>query len=161
MIPYRHLVLPWLGLPLLVMSQSDTITVHVHHSGCDTDVRLERLWSLTTRSATIKSHDGVAATYEGAWIKDVLALDCPSIAAIEKRTTVNSYVRVVAADGYTALIAFTECDSSFRERPVILAWRKNGQPMDGHDGPLQAIVPDDLRHARDVRQVTRLEVVTP
>lgn len=161
MISCRHLGLIWSLLPLLVMSQSDTVSVYLHHSGCDTDVRLEKLRSLTLRSATIRSHDGVKATYEGAWIKDVLALNCPSIAAIEKRTMVNSYVRVGSADGYTALIALTECDSSFRERPVILAWKKNGQPLDGHDGPIQLIVPDDLRHARDVRQVRRLEMVTP
>lgn len=57
--------------------------------------------------------------------------------------------------------AFAEADSSFRERPVILAWKKNGQPLDDHDGPFQVIVPDDRRHARDVRKAKVLEVVTP
>ena len=66
-----------------------------------------------------------------------------------------------ATDGYTALVALTEADSSFRSQPVILAWRKSGAILDDHDGPLQLIVPDDLRHARDVRKVKRLEVVTP
>lgn len=93
-------------------------------------------------------------------MKDVLRRNSPTIRAIEKRTMVNSCVRIEATDGYGALVALTEADSSFRDRPVMLAWRKNGQPLDTRDGPLQLIVPDDLRHARDVRQVGRLEVVT-
>lgn len=72
----------------------------------------------------------------------------------------NCYVRLEAADGYTALVALPECDSSFRERPVLLAWMKDGQPLNAHDGPFQVIVPDDRKHARDVRHVIRLEVVT-
>lgn len=144
------------------IAQSDTVTVRVRHgANCDTPVTLELLKGLTHHTATIKSHDGVEATYEGAWLKDVLKVSCTSIAAIEKRTMVNTYVRVEASDGYTALIALTEADSSFRERPVILAWIKNGQPLDDHNGPFQLIVPDDLRHARDVRKVAALEVITP
>ncbi len=149
------------ALSLFAFSQGDTLSVRVVHAGCEATVTLKEMQALTLRTATIKSHDGAEATYEGAWLKDVLRLNCASIAAIEKRTMVNSYVRIAAADQYTALIALTEADSSFREDPVILAWKKNGKPLDGHDGPFQLIVPDDLRHARDVRQVRRLEVITP
>ena len=149
------------ALSLCPLAQSDTLSIRVTHDGCDTTVALKDMRELVAHSAMIRSHDGAEATYEGAWLKEVLKLNCPSVAAMEKRTMVKSYVRVGSADGYTALVALTECDSSFRERPVILAWKKNGQLLDGHDGPLQLIVPDDLRHARDVRQVRRLEVVTP
>ena len=74
---------------------------------------------------------------------------------------VQSAVRVGASDGYSALVALTEADSSFREQPVLLVWLRNGQPLSDHDGPLQLIVPDDKRHARDVRKVSSLEVITP
>jgi len=144
-----------------VLAQLDTASVTIVHTDCNTTLTLERIRALTLHSAVITSHDGEQATYEGAWLKDVLKADCPSIASIEKRTMVNSFVRVVAADGYTALLALTEADSSFREHPVILAWKKNGQLLDDHNGPFQLIVPDDLRHARDVRKVRTLEVITP
>jgi hypothetical protein len=145
----------------LATAQQQGTTLRLRHgSACDTVIALKSMERLTTHAATIRSHDGAEATYEGAWLKDVLKL-CPSIATMEKHAMVNSYVRVVAADGYTALIALTETDSSFRERPVVLAWRKNGTPLDDHEGPLQLIVPDDQRHARDVRKVTSVEVVTP
>lgn len=147
--------------PIDLLAQLDTASVTIVHSGCSTTLTLERIRTFALHSAVITSHDGEASTYEGAWLKDVLKADCPSIAAIEKRTMVNSYVRVEATDGYTALIALTEADSSFRERPVILAWKKNGALLDDHQGPFQLIVPDDLRHARDVRKVKVLEVRTP
>lgn len=117
--------------------------------------------TLTHHSARIKSHDGAEATYEGAWLKEVLGLSCASIDTLDKRTMVRSAVRVGASDGYSALVALTECDSSFRERPVLLTWLRDGKPLGDHDGPLQLIVPDDMRHARDVRKVNRLEVITP
>lgn len=158
----RISLLVCIGLPMVVNAQRDTLSVRVvHGTACSVSVTLPQLNTLPARSATIKSHDGVEATYEGAWITDVLRLNCPSIAAIEKRTMVRTAVRIEAADGYRALIALTEADTSFRQHPVILAWKKNGQPLDDHDGPFQVIVPDDMRHARDVRRVTRLEVLEP
>lgn len=64
-----------------------------------------------------------------------------------------------ASDGYRALVALVEADASFRDRPVLLCWAKNGTALDDHDGPLQVVIPDDKRHARDVRKVTRITVV--
>lgn len=144
-----------------VLAPHYSLSVRVRHAGCDGSVPLERMRTLPMRKATIKGHDGEASTYRGAWLKEGLKLDCASFSSMDKKTMVRSAVRVGAADGYSALIALTETDSSFRERPVMLAWIKNGKPMETHDGPFQLIVPDDMRHARDVRQVTSLEVITP
>lgn len=145
-----------------IIAQADTVSVMVRHgSACASSITLARLRALPAHSATITAHDGTKATYEGAWLKDVLNMACPSIAAITKREMVRSAVRVSAADNYGALVALTEADSSFRARPVILAWSRDGRPLDDHDGPLQLIVPDDLRHARDVRKVNGLEVIKP
>jgi hypothetical protein len=159
----RILTLAFIALlPLAAIAQSDTITVRIAHGDtCSAVVSLEQLRALPRHTATIQSHDGEEATYEGVLLKRVLGLGCPSIAAIGKRTMVRSAVRVSASDGYSALIAMAETDSTFRNRPVLLTWLKNGKPLDGHDGPLQLIVPDDNRHARDVRMVNRLEVITP
>ena len=143
-------------------AQTDSLSIHVRHGAlCDAVVSLAQLQQLTPRSATITAHDGTKATYEGAWLRDVLDLGCPSIAAIEKREMVRSAVRVSASDKYSALVALTEADSSFRAQPIVLAWSRDGKTLEDHDGPFQLIVPDDLRHARDVRKVIELEVITP
>lgn len=148
-------------LPIAASAQGDSISVRIDHRGCGARVTLTEMKKLTHHSARIKSHDGAKATYEGAWLKEVLGVHCSSIDTLDKRTMVRSAVRVGASDGYSALIALTECDSSFREHPVLLAWLRDGQPLSDHDGPLQLIVPDDMLHARDVRKVNRLEVITP
>lgn len=159
--PLRCCLFVLLFTPVAVRAQGDALTLRVAHQGCDTTVALARMRTLPMRKASITSRDGVEAHYEGVRLKELLGLDRASIAAIDKHAMARSYVRVEAGDGYTAIIALTECDSTFREQPVLLAWKKDGVAMDDHEVPFKLIVPDDLRHAHDVRKVTRSEVVTP
>ncbi len=146
--------------PLFLNAQADTASINVVYAGSELRIAFNRMKELPVHQARIVDHEGEEASYTGAWLSDVLKLN-ELVRSIEKRAQVNSYVYVTAADGYTALIALPECDSSFRERPALLAWLKNAQPLNAHDGPFQIIVPDDRKHARDVRQVIRLEVITP
>jgi DMSO/TMAO reductase YedYZ molybdopterin-dependent catalytic subunit len=64
-----------------------------------------------------------------------------------------------AADGYTVLFSLTEFDPNFSDRVIILADRRDGKPLDSHEGPLRFVVPGDKRHARWIRGVTTLEVI--
>src|SRR5690349_7878448 len=103
-------------------AQIDSLAVRVvHGSTCSVQVTLGQMQDLTHRTATVKSHDGAQATYEGVWLKELLNAHCGSIAALDKRVMVRSAVKVTAADAYSALVALTEADSSFRANPVILA----------------------------------------
>lgn len=133
----------------------------IHASICDTVVTIERLRQLPAHSVEIKGHDGQSATYTGALLMDAIGTGCPSVPAAEKRERIGMAVRVDAQDGYHAIIALMEADTSFREHPVLLTWARNGKALDEHDGPLQLIIPDDKRHARDVRQVKQLSIVAP
>ena len=49
-------------------------------------------------------------------------------------------------------------DPLFRERTLLLCYRKNGGPLPGTEGPLRVVVADEKRHARWVRQVTAIEL---
>ena len=143
-------------------AQSEPTSVRIiQASACDTVLTLERLQKLPAHTVEIKGHDGQSATYTGALLMDVIGAGCPAVPAAEKRERIGMAVRVDAWDGYHAIIALMEADTSFRERPVLLTWARNGKPLDEHDGPLQLIIPDDLRHARDVRGVKRLSIVAP
>ena len=51
-----------------------------------------------------------------------------------------------------------ETDPIFRERTLLLCYRKNGGPLSGKEGPLRLVVADEKRHARWVRQVTAIEL---
>jgi DMSO/TMAO reductase YedYZ molybdopterin-dependent catalytic subunit len=45
------------------------------------------------------------------------------------------------------------------DKTVLLAFSRDGAPLDAAAGPLRIVVPDEKRQARWVRQVTELEVV--
>jgi DMSO/TMAO reductase YedYZ molybdopterin-dependent catalytic subunit len=42
---------------------------------------------------------------------------------------------------------------------VLLADTADGKPLPPQAGPLRLVVPDDKRHARWVRQVTRIDII--
>lgn len=143
------------------IAQQDTATVEVVNGNCRARLTLAEVRALPQVSATITAHDGTAATYQGPLLKDVLLAACPDVAAIQKKEMVRCAVRLEAADDYRAVIALAEADTAFRAHPVLLAVLCDGLPLNPKNGPFQAIVPDDTRHARDVRMVVRLVVVRP
>jgi DMSO/TMAO reductase YedYZ molybdopterin-dependent catalytic subunit len=75
---------------------------------------------------------------------------------------VARFVVVTGSDGYRAVLALAEIDSATVPTapggPVVLADRVDGRPLAGSDGPLRLVVPGDLRPARSVRGVVRIEV---
>lgn len=153
------LSIAWCGL---VLAQTDAVILRVTYApACDTAITLGSLQQLAQHHATLKAHDGEEVTYAGALLWDVVGAACPSVVQEAKRQRIGMAVRIEAVDGYHALVALMEADTSFREHPVLLCWEKNGVPLDAHDGPLQVIVADDKRHARNVRMVSALRVVLP
>ena len=63
-----------------------------------------------------------------------------------------------ASDGYRVLFSIAELDARFTDRVVILADRKDGQPLPAAEGPYRLIVPGEKRPARWARQVTRISL---
>jgi hypothetical protein len=63
-----------------------------------------------------------------------------------------------APDGYQVLFSLAEFDSAFSDRVILLADRRDGKPLDSHEGPLRIVVPADKRKARSIRGVNALEV---
>lgn len=143
-----------------IMAQIDTATVHVVRKNCIANLTVERLRSLPLREVTVVERDGSKATYQGAWLGEVLDLGCDSTARLDKHGTLRSAVKVTAVDGFVAVVAMAEVVDAFSERPVMLAWSRNGQPLSERHGPLQLVVPDDLKPGRNVRQVKVLEVIS-
>lgn len=145
-----------------VQAQLDTATIHVMHGAdCDAWFSLERVRSLPQHTAAVTSKDGETHQYRGALLQRVLNDACPSIAAMDKHARTRAAVKVTATDEFAAVLGAMELDSTFKAQPVLLAWERDGAPLDGHFGPFQLIVPEDLRHSRNVRNVNRVEVIIP
>lgn len=111
--------------------------------------------------AVVVSKDGERHTFRGPLLRSILLAACPYIADMDKRQWTASAVKVTAEDGYMAMLAGMELDSTFQAKPVILAVERDGRAIEAHYGPFQLVVPGDLRHARNVRNVRSIEVMMP
>ena len=112
---------------------------------------LADLAALPSTAVTIKveGHDAVSGTWKGV----------PLMALIEKAGTVEekgAYLQHViiahGSDGYGVAIAIGEIDPKFENKPAIVAYQKDGQPV----ASLRLIVPSDIHAGRDVRDLAEL-----
>ena len=63
------------------------------------------------------------------------------------------YLLVETQDGYRVIFALPELDSSFGESTNICSQiSRDGKPLEGSDGRLRPIIPNENRYARWVRQ---------
>ena len=105
-----------------------------------------------------KAHD-VEGDYDGVLLSVLLrALGAPNGEAL-RGPGLALYVRIRGADGYRAVFALGELDSSIGKANVILADRRDGQPLDASEGPFRIIAAGDRRPARWVRQVVAIDVL--
>ena len=145
---------------VLFQQQAPAASITLSVSYGDKVVRMatEDLAKLSQVKATVRSHN-VEGVYEGPLLRDVLAsLGAPAGEAL-RGPTLRLVVAIDAADGYRAVFSLPELDHGFRDRQIILAIRRNNQPLESTDGPYRIVVPDEARPARWVRQVTGIKVI--
>ena len=56
------------------------------------------------------------------------------------------------------IFALPEFDAAFTDRIVLLADRRNAQPLPAAEGTLRLVIPDEQRRARWVRQVVSIHI---
>ncbi|WP_198171523.1 molybdopterin-dependent oxidoreductase [Mucilaginibacter aquatilis] len=107
-----------------------------------------------------KGHDQKVHRYTGAALADVLKRAGVILGDSSKRETILSYIIVTAADKYKAIYALPEIDPLFANRTIILAYKVDKKALPENDAPFQIIVAGEKKHARWVRQVSAIELVT-
>ena len=105
------------------------------------------------------STSGDPATFEGVALKAVLEKAGIKFGETLKGKRLASCMLVEAADGYRVVIALPELDPAFTDKQVLLAFLKDGKPLNDKEGPYRIVIPDEKRMARWVRQVTGLKIV--
>jgi hypothetical protein len=108
---------------------------------------------------TVKATDhGTPATFEGVLLTDVLAkVDLP-LGEKFHSTGASYYMVVEAKDGYRAVFAWAELDSTFMDKAIYVVTKRDGKQLSENDGPFQLVVPGEKRSARWVRQLTALKI---
>jgi hypothetical protein len=102
---------------------------------------------------------GASITFEGVALRAVLEKAGVGFGDTLKGKRLASCLLVEAADGYRVVFALPELDPAFTDKQIILAFLKDGKPLDEKEGPYRIVTPDEKRMARWVRQVTTLKIV--
>jgi hypothetical protein len=105
------------------------------------------------------SASDVSTTFEGAPLGAVLEKAGVGLGETLRGKRMASCLLVEAADGYRVVIALPELDPGFTDKRIVLAFLKNGRPLDGKEGPYRLVIPEEKRMARWARQVTTLKIV--
>ena len=109
-----------------------------------------------TRVVRLRSgHGDDTARWSGPLLWDVLTAS-GMVDPAKLPGQVRRVVRVTGADGYAAVLALAEISPDFAARPVLLALRREDQPLP--DGEIRLIVPDERRAGRSVRGVVRIAI---
>lgn len=114
------------------------------------------LAAMPRQSVRAKDHKGVESTWEGVAVNDLLTKAGARVGEKLRGGALADYLVVEASDGYRAVFALAEIDPAFTDRTILLADRRDGRPMTEPEGPLRIVVPGEKKHARWVRQVTKL-----
>jgi hypothetical protein len=144
-----------LTYPLFAVGQELTI-----QAGTGKPVVLNRtdLESLPHSKVTT-GNSGQTALFEGVALRSVLEKAGVSFGDSLRGKRLASCVLVQAADDYKVVFALPELDPAFNDKQVVLAFLKDGKPLDAKEGPYRIVIPDEKRMARWIRQVTMLKIV--
>ncbi|MBK1881370.1 molybdopterin-dependent oxidoreductase [Luteolibacter pohnpeiensis] len=118
-------------------------------------------WSkLPHEDLTATGHDKKEHRYSGVAMAKLLEkIGAPAGDQLRGKAMTEA-VLITAADGYQIVFSLAELDASYRSNPVILADAADGKPLEGNEGKLMLIVPGDAKHARWIRQVERIVLVS-
>jgi hypothetical protein len=115
---------------------------------------VEKLPAVEEKISFLTAHGPEQASYTGALLWSVL--DRAEMLGGDRRARLRRTILVTGRDGYTAVLALGEIDPEFEGKQVLLAYRRDGQPMEGH--ALRLVVPGDRHGGRSVRDVVRIDL---
>jgi hypothetical protein len=133
-----------------------TITV-IGINGTTATLSASDLSKLPQQTVKVPDHE-TPASFEGVLLTDVLAKVGLPLGEKFHNSGASYYVVVEGQDGYRAVFAWAEVDSTFMDKSVYVVTSRDGKPLSGNDGPFELVVPGEKRSARWVRQVTAVRI---
>jgi DMSO/TMAO reductase YedYZ molybdopterin-dependent catalytic subunit len=123
---------------------------------------LADLRALPRQTLTVMNeHEKKDETYQGVPLAEILKRAGVPQGSALRGPALATYVRAEGADGYAAVFALAELDSSVQDSGVVVADILDGQPIPDKIGPLRLVAPHDKRPARWVRMLVSITVVKP
>jgi DMSO/TMAO reductase YedYZ molybdopterin-dependent catalytic subunit len=119
----------------------------------------EDLTKMKRDLVSIPRSDGTKGEYEGVPLSEILTRARAPLENRLRGKALASYVLATGTDGYQVLFALSELDAAFAKGRIIVADKRDGQPLLGAQGPFRLVCADDRAGARSVRMLESIEVV--
>lgn len=149
-----------LASPVAAQSTQSAI-LHVRDGARDIALTAADLGTLPRRQLRVAAENSTdSVTVSGFTLWDLLQKAGVPSPEASGRQRAATYVRLVAADGQTAFFALVEVDPGFSRKTILVSDQRNGRALDATEGPWRVFVPDELRHARWIRGLARVDVGT-
>ena len=109
----------------------------------------------------VGSHKGYIGefVYAGASLKEAM-LVAGYRGTRGANVSCEDYIRAIGKDGYGIILSWGEVFNQVSGEDIILAYEKNGKPLDREEGPVRLIVPGDYYCGRYVKGVTKVVALT-
>jgi hypothetical protein len=118
-------------------------------------------WAQLPRaSVRTTEHGGGQASFEGVAVSELLQRAGAPLGQALRARNQRLYLVARAADGYEVVFALAEFDPAFSDRVILIADRRNGEPLGPAEGPLRLVVPGDKAQARWVRMLQAVRIQT-
>jgi hypothetical protein len=136
-------------------------TLHVHSGAREVALTAAEIAALPHRKLRVAGENSSdSSAVSGVTLWDILQkAGVPSTEA-SGRQRGAMYVRLLGSDGQAAMFGLAELDPGFSHRTVLVADQREGKPLDAAEGAWRVFVPDDIRHARWIRGLVRIDAGT-
>lgn len=143
-----------------LQNAENQIILHIENEdGESFELKRKDLAALPRAAINAADKNGDTSNYEGVKLVDVLRAANVPFGDDLRGKNMASYLIAEGADGYKVSFTLAELDPDFSNRTIILADRRDGQPLAEDKGKLRLVVPDETkRQARWVKQVVKLTV---
>lgn len=159
---YTRLLLALALLACLVFAQGPPAAVLSVQGDIASPLSLtsEDLGKMPRRTASVPAPDGSKIVYEGVSLFDVLQkAGAPSGNKLRGKA-LATYVLAMAHDGYRVAFTLGELDPQFGNESILIADKRDGNPLPEKQGPFRLVCPNDKEGARSVRMLETLHVVS-
>ena len=155
---YKFLLIAFLLFACLAINGQDNSLTVTNEEGKVTKITAEEIGKLKRQSVKANDH-GVSANFEGVLLADILQLGGVKFGETMSGKRLALSLLFEAANKYQVVFALSELDAGFTDKIILLADKRDGQPLSEKEGNYRIISPDEKRQGRWVRQVVSFKVV--